>query len=354
MENIVSKLDNQKVCDSSEKLYSLSDENLYQLCKNFGARVLEWRRKFAGLLPEVYRRRLYEKKGFESIFVFAKKLAGMSEEQVRLILNLEKRFEKLSVLKNLLVNGEVSVNKLARVASIADAENQSFLAENLTVLSQAAVETLVRDEKWMRQNEMDLKNKFVTGNLSLIGQKKSADFENQNGLFEPQSDDKSLRAQTCQFNAKTLNLSAEVYNQLLKLQNKGFDINQLILEFLKRREEKIAQRKEDISRKVLQREEKRAEFEKIDQYILEKPVFLKARSQLPVIVKKILKEEYGTKCAVPNCQKQAEDTHHTLPYAIGRSHDPHFLVPLCKEHHELEHAVNAGYVGMKIGLRNWI
>ena len=38
-------------------------EKLYQLCKTFGARTLLWRQKFIGLLPEVNRRKLYEKKG---------------------------------------------------------------------------------------------------------------------------------------------------------------------------------------------------------------------------------------------------------------------------------------------------
>lgn len=79
-----------------------------------------WRQKFLGLLPEVYKRRLYEKKGFGSIFEFAKKLAGVSEEQVRLVLNLEKRFEDKPILKALLVEGTVSVNKLARIVSIAN------------------------------------------------------------------------------------------------------------------------------------------------------------------------------------------------------------------------------------------
>ncbi|PIZ76245.1 hypothetical protein COY05_01630, partial [Candidatus Peregrinibacteria bacterium CG_4_10_14_0_2_um_filter_38_24] len=74
------------------KIALMPDENLYALCKTYGERTRIWRQKFAGLLPEVFKRKLYEKKGFHSIFEFAKKLAGMSEEQTRLVLNLEKRF----------------------------------------------------------------------------------------------------------------------------------------------------------------------------------------------------------------------------------------------------------------------
>jgi hypothetical protein len=71
---------------------SNEDQKIYELCKKYGADALEARRKFAGLLPEVFRRRIYEKKGFNSIFEFAAKLAGMSQDQVRLVLNLEKKF----------------------------------------------------------------------------------------------------------------------------------------------------------------------------------------------------------------------------------------------------------------------
>ncbi|MBU0667766.1 hypothetical protein KJ951_01865 [Patescibacteria group bacterium] len=53
---------------------TLTDAQLYGLCKEYGARALEARRRFTGLLPEVYKRRLYAKKGFGSIFEFAAKL----------------------------------------------------------------------------------------------------------------------------------------------------------------------------------------------------------------------------------------------------------------------------------------
>ena len=135
---------------TSQKLSTrnLTDEQLFNLCQKYGDNALHWRRKFEGLLPEVFRRRLYEKKGHPSIFVFASKLAGLSEEQVRRVLNLEKRFDDKPALQTLLVNGEVSVNKLARVASIATPENQKGLAQQVQVLSNRAIETLVRDEKY--------------------------------------------------------------------------------------------------------------------------------------------------------------------------------------------------------------
>ena len=108
-------------------MQNMTDEKLFSLCKYYGEQARLWRQKFCGLLPEVNRRKLYEKKGFGSIFEFAKKLAGLSEEQVRLTLNIEKRLEEMPKLKELLTTGTVSVNKLARIVSIAAPENEDFL-----------------------------------------------------------------------------------------------------------------------------------------------------------------------------------------------------------------------------------
>lgn len=329
----------------------LTDQNLYHLCITYGARALEWRRKFIGLLPEVNRRKLFERKGFESIFVFAKKLAGLSEEQVRRVLNLEERFNTMPGLQRLLINGEVSMNKLVRVASIANTENEKFLVENLKVLSKSAVETLVRDEKFVRAENSDIR-------VSLN--------EGQNGLFEAKVESESVpghRSRRVDFiksngrisaenlcRSQALNLSPEVHSKLLELQQKGLNLNQLLLEFLRKREAEIAWKKEEVSRKVLRREEQKIQkTEEISEYILKNP--LKTyRPGLPASVKKILQEEYGEKCAIGHCHKPAENIHHTLPFSISRSHDPRFLIPLCKEHHELQHIVNCRYQVTKIGI----
>ena len=278
------------------KITTISDESLYNLCKEYGERARIWRQRFAGLLPEVFKRKLYEKKGFCSIFEFAKKLAGMSEEQVRLTINLEKRFEETPALKSLLVNGKVSINKLARIVSIAKPENAMFLATQVQILSKSAVETLVRDEKFAEKNE------------------------GQNDLQESFLVPESLPGQT-------LELSKEVQQKLIELQQKGLDINDLLLEFLQKREQEIAQKKEEISKQISEEME-------------EKP----ATRHIPILVKRILYSEHGTKCSIKTCQKLSEQIHHMQRFSAVQSHDPHYLAPLCKEHHELEHSTDNTYI----------
>ena len=125
----------------------MTDKQLYILCKKYGAECLRWRRRFEGLLPEVNRRRLFEKKGFGSIFEFSARLAGLSKEQVKRVLNLDRLFENRPVLRRLLANGEVSASRLSRITAVATSENESYWAEQTRNLSFKALNTLVRDVK---------------------------------------------------------------------------------------------------------------------------------------------------------------------------------------------------------------
>ena len=52
----------------------MTDEKLYELAKMYGRNALVWRQKFMGLLPEVEKRKLYERKNFGSIFEFGKEV----------------------------------------------------------------------------------------------------------------------------------------------------------------------------------------------------------------------------------------------------------------------------------------
>lgn len=270
----------------------MSDEKLYELCKLYGERARLWRQKFAGLLPEVFRRRLYEKKGFGSIYEFAAKLAGMSERQVDVVLNLEKKFEDKPVLKNMLETGEVSINKLARVASIATTENENFWSTQVKLLPNRALEILVRDEQ-------------------------SAGNEN---LHVHHANDKTETAQVLQ-------LSSEVQQKLLELQNKGIDINTLLLEFLEKRELEIAQKKEELSARS-------SRGEATSRYI-------------PVKIRKLLKQEHGEKCSIKTCTHPAEQIHHSQRYALSKTHDPHYLAPLCKNHHKIAHSIDIKFQVMR-------
>jgi len=274
-------------------MQNMTDEKLYELCKKFGSAVLEARRKFAGLLPEVYKRRLYEKKGFSSIFEFAAKLAGISKEQVNLVLKLERKFEDKAVLRDALISGEVSANKLVRIVSIATKENQNELFETVKVLSNRAVETFVKDVKR----------------------------ENPDGFLKPLFDQESMHVHG-------LKLDKDVEEKLLEMQGKGIDVNEFLRNILKEREASIEEKKKEIAKDQVRK--------------------LNSR-YIPSKIKEIITEEYGTKCSYPGCKNQAKILHHTQRFALTCRHDPHFIAPLCEAHHEIAHKIDAKYVQKTYG-----
>jgi hypothetical protein len=363
---------------------SVTDEKLYELCQKYGTASLIWRQKFTGLLPEVNRRRLYERKGFSSVFEFAFKLCGLSAEQVSLALNLEKRFEKMPVLKKMLENGEVSINKLTRVASIATVENQDELAEKVKILPVRALETLVRDERFAMKNDEEtcgsIDGKVGTNVTNLFGK-----IWNRNGLDKPLFEDKSLHVQTlgsdnqrgkntgeklCDQTLEiakrslsfgtggctgtdglSFQLAEDVKKELEELNLKGIDVNEFLRKALKQRKEEIEERKEEIARELENTKERNEARRLTGQN--EKPISpanattAKSSRYIPVKVKKIIKEEFGTKCSITNCKKQAEVLHHTQKFGLAHSHDPRFLAPLCHEHHLIAHSMDVKFNEMR-------
>ena len=282
-------------------LQKLSDKELYLICKKWGASALDARRKFAGLLPEVYRRDLAErekgrswliKRGFSCVYEFAAKLAGMSRDQVDLVLRLEKRLEDKTVLRDALVSGEVSTNKLARVVSIATLENQRDLLGKVESLSNRALEVFVKD------------------------------FKNQNGLGEPKMGDASLHVQTFELD---LELDEDVKNDLIEMKKKGIDVNQVLREFLRDRKEKLEREKSEVVEKQIR--------ERDDRAIIAMP----ANRYVPVEVRRVVIKEFGNRCSAPGCERPAENLHHENGFAIDQCHDPRYLKPMCKGHHELAH-----------------
>lgn len=305
---------------------AMTDRELFTLCQEYGQHARLWRQKFAGLLPEVARRKLHIKKGFSSIFVFAAKLAGMSEEQVRRVLNLEERFGDKPLLKAMLENGAVSIHKLARIASVVTVENQEFWAGQVRTLPKNALETLIRDEK--NATKLSAETVEESENTTAI-------LEMQNGLSEALSAPQSVPGHTnpssktetstagaeggsLGASADELKLSSEIYKKLLELQTKGIDVNALLQEFLEKRDMEIAQEKEKIASQLPQVQSR----------------------YIPVSVREVLKKEHGKKCAIAACKQDAEEIHHSTRFSLSKSHNPHYLAPLCHEHHVIAHNID--------------
>lgn len=207
-------------------------------------------------------------------------MAGVSEEQVRNALNLNQKFTQLPILRQQLVKGEVSVNKLIRIASVATIDTEKFWADQVKKLPQKALEVLVKDEK--------------NSQLELRAQPVSTE------------------------NFQDVKLPADVAQELLELQRRGLNLGDLLRQFLAQRREQIATQKSQFSA---------ATSSTNSRYIPQK-------------VRNIISEEYSSKCSIPNCNRPSKNLHHTQRFALAHRHDPQFIAPLCREHHQIAHSVD--------------
>lgn len=314
----------------------ISDKKLLELCKLYGQQALEMRRKFLGLLPEVQRRGLYKRKGFNSIFEFAFKTAGVSEEQVRDVLNLEKKFVDKPALHTALVSGAISANKLVRVASIATKENENALVSLIEKLPQKALEVFVREERAAQNAELAM---HELRNGTQNDEHTTPTAADKNGLKQTLIYAESVRAQSF----PDIKLSREVNERLLELQEKGHDVNAILLELLNRRETEIAEEK------AIMGDEAEARMVTMVQVAGNAPLDeesgppRKSSRYIPVRVRKILQAEHGNKCSIPGCNKPRAVIHHTSRFALAHTHDPRYMAPLCREHHAIAHTIDLNY-----------
>ena len=122
-------------------------------------------------------------------------------------------------------------------------------------------------------------------------------------------------------NIREPQLDDDVKQQLSELQEKGIDINNLIRQMLSKRESELEERKEKAGEQA-------------------KP----ANSRyISVTVRKILHEEYGDKCSITGCKRPSAQIHHTQRFALSAVHDPHYLAPMCAEHHKIAHSIDVKF-----------
>lgn len=352
----------------------LTDKELYEKCKFFGARARKWMKKFGALLFEVERRQLYKKYGFHSIFEFAAKLAGLKHETVMDILRVSRKLEDKPLLKAQME--EHGWAKLRLVANIATKENEKILAEKVKEMSKPTLETFIKELR--QQNSELVQNRPGTAEEN----GKFLPLESQKGLFltesepeamEPKEEADHVRAWQKYLPARVsvrINLKPETDLRLRKLQKKlsekyggPVDFNEVMETLLDAYKDsgKFAGRKKKIEKmqKTEEKNDERLELEQkkpesiLEQTAKENLAVLeqKAREKvlemedsgkkcgryIPVAIKKFLYEKYHGRCAFEGCMKLQEIYHHTRRFALNASHDPLFLAPLCKGHERLAH-----------------
>lgn len=124
---------------------SLNVSELHRKFSWYGRNAREWARKCATLLPEIERERVWEVKGFGSIYEYAARLAGMSHSSVDEALRVLKKIEDKPALME--VAEKFGISAVRPVAVVATVETAEFWAEKASEMSKHTLQAYVNEIK---------------------------------------------------------------------------------------------------------------------------------------------------------------------------------------------------------------
>lgn len=295
------------------KKLSPKDKTIHDQFSKYGKNAKEWMNKCVLLLPQIEKNRIWEKKGFPNIYVYAAKIAGMSRNKVNEGLRILRKAENLPAITEIIKNKGVLAVK--PVVSIATKETDEFWAKKASEMSKNTLETFVRDfrkeqnQQIARNYPQEMADRPGTGSPTNNGL-------NKPNLFQGNFSEKDSKIQI------SMKLDPEIVDQLKKIKMDS-DWNEVIKKLLR------------YSQKALQAEQKYMEKE-------EKPESVKTNSHtVNTAIANYIKKRSGGKCEHPNCNKPGRHIHHIEPFALKRGHDSDKLIYLCEEHHQIIHL---GYI----------
>jgi len=313
--------------------------SLHNKFVQYGQNAKEWTRKCMLLLPKIEKYRIWQTKGFSSIYEYAAKLAGMSRHQVNEGLRILKKLENKPALKQIVAEKGIWAVKPA--SSIATKETAEFWAEKCRSMSVRSLECYVKEfriasglsEENQNNTASNIQQNIFFENqgrhVAAVNrdlQKNPTEASDNQGLFK-NNDKMEPGACTTQSENSTANppppLSAPPPQTGLFLQLSPQTLNQL---------EKLKGQNTwgQLFQTLLTEREK--------YYELTKPKPVKTHSRpIPAKIKKYVLQKANNTCQFPGCTKSAEILHHTKRFSLTKTHDPDHIAPLCKEHERLCH-----------------
>lgn len=283
------------------EIHELSDKDLYTRCQEYGTAARVWRRRFAGLLPEVLRRELHRRRGHASIYEFAFKLAGMSNASVDKVLHLAEKLADKPILREQLMSGEQGWSKLEKVAYIATPETDKDWAERVEKMTQPALAAYVQMQR-------------------LTAVESGADFT--------ASGEQNYKSRPQQWGQMSFPISPEIEKALRLLKYKLEQEKGIMLTY---------NEVMDILMKGGAVEKTQVVVQVCPECAARRAAEANGRA-IPALVRRLLMTQYQGLCGFPKCMRPGTSLHHTKRFSLNPDHDPRFIVPLCKAHERLVHS----------------
>lgn len=310
------------------KILSAKDKEIHDQFSRYGKNAKEWMNKCVLMLPKIEKNRIWEKKGFFSIYEYAAKIAGMSRNKVNEGLRILKKTENLPAIRRVIEKRGIFAVK--PVVNIATEKTDLFWARKAFEMNKGTLEIFVRDyrkeqeEKFLETDNPGLKlGRPGAGSPINYGSDKPRIFQKN---LDQNVEDRNSRIQV------SMKLDLEISNALKEIKGEGNwnEVMRKLLKFSKKGLED-EQKQLETKEKQLQKELKK-----------EKPEKIKSNNHtVNAAIKKYIKKRSKGRCEHPNCNKPGKHIHHLEPFALKKEHDPDKLVYLCEEHHQIIHL---GYI----------
>ena len=320
---------------------ALTDAQLYRQCKYYGAQTKGWMRKFESLLAEVYRRRLYKRRGFAGIHEFAQKLAGMSRDKVDRILQLSKKLEDKPALMAVFEQGNVGYSKIAKVVYCANAQTDRKWATMVKICSRLQLELAVQEEQSNR-GETVPGNSFEPEKMTDTSYGKS-EVSRVSFNMNPETERKlrTLQRELEKAHGEKLSLGKTIemlinkeHENLIEKAQRKRTINHCP-DCVKRRANEAA-RKSEVTRAVPA--EIRHSVLARQNYRCAGGGRARENNKNGLVETCAYPIDDGENGSVETCSRPPIELHHLDGWALINRHDPDRLQYLCKHHHDQIHA----------------
>ncbi|MBU1953612.1 hypothetical protein KKH03_01410 [Patescibacteria group bacterium] len=345
----------------NEQIIGLTDKELYNLCRQCGANIRTFNKEFAGYLPEVEKRKLHKKYGCHTLYEFAAKLAGMSQDTVDDIMNVHKKLEDKPALQSLIVTQGWS--KVKVVATIARPETEKFWAEKVREMAKGTLKTFVKE---LRKENNEI---MANGQTGLFADTTEFERANKAGAPSPVHEfwpGPSTPMEASQKTAITFKLDADSESKLRifkhrleKKTGEPQDWNQAIKELLEIVEQHEAcasgkKRHGHASGRMADDGKGRPRPASSQKPVptvkkepcpggpptkeqIQKSLPQRDKRYIPARVKHFLQQKFQGTCGYPACKNPSKIYHHTKRFSLDPIHNPDHIVPLCEPHERLAH-----------------
>ncbi len=303
---------------------NLTDQELYKKCQEIGALTLKYRKQFLGMIPEVFKRKLYLQHNMHGIYEFAAKLAGVNRETVNEILRIYRLLNNAPILQEKLVLGEIPYTKLRPIASIVTKENQELWLKKVETMSRPALEVYVREIKEQEERQEAGQRIQQTGILPVCC-----------GL--PWKEEEKYETLSMKVNSRTAAKMRVFKQRLEKKLRKPLNWDEALQEILTLAEGKTRRMGLEIRKTEGETQKKVRKNAAQNNLELNEKTKQSSKRYVPVAIRNQILEKNQGICDAPGCNKPGEIFHHVERFSLKPNHNPEKIRYLCKAHEQIAH-----------------